>query len=436
MVRRSLGRGHSPRAPPERLSFSRRVSSAASPAQVPVSRSVPLAVLASNDNGGMETNPPVVETSTHPVVSLVPYLPLSAPVRFKGWQLGPLESFDGPWASVAFEDSVRMLAGVFRDAGGRPLARPSILTREATGADGVSLSREEFACLQAAIAFGVIHQNNYWSEETRFDGRRTATSDNAMLWVQPLDLDNHRITLERGSRVSLTGAGYRINDPDFTIPAPLELHLPPAVSLDAELLGAVYGVLCEPPEGRASEARAIAVAIRWLTKSWQNTPSITWEDRLVFVKVATEALTRKDRSHESAAEMVEIFRSALDQEGEGFGLDALLWRPDEPRLERKYESGGEERTSEVTQLEHWACALGDARNAVVHGGEIADHDYEERGSPYNGPFVEVGDRVVRELVTVSLGRLGHPRVWRDLVSRASLSALRELRDEAGPPRVD
>lgn len=399
-------------------------------------RSVPLAVLASNDNGCVENDPPVVETSTHPVVSLVPYLPVSAPVRFEGWQLGPLESFDGPWLSEAFEESVRMLAGVFRDAGGRPLARPSILTREATGADGVPPSRDELACLQAAIAFGVIHQNNYWSEDTRFDGWRTATSDNAMLWVQPLDLDDHRITLDRGSRVSLTGAGYRINDPDFTIPAPLELHLPPAVSLDAELLGAVYGVLREPPEGRAAEARAIAVAIRWLAKSWQNTPSITWEDRLVFVKVATEALTRKDMNLESAAEMVEIFQSALDQEGDGMGLDALLWRPDEPKLERKYRSGGKERTSDLTQLEHWACALGDARNAVVHGEDLTDHDYEERDSPYNGPFVEVGDRVVRELVTVSLGRLGHPRVWRDLMSRASLSALRELRDEASPTRVD
>jgi len=75
-------------------------------------------------------------------------------------------------------------------------------------------------------------------------------------------------------------------------------------------------------------------------------------------------------------------------------------------VEGKYGSGNEVNTSEITQLENWACALGNARNAMVHGEELADHEYEAPGSPYNGPLVEVGDRIVRELITVSLGGMG------------------------------
>jgi len=363
---------------------------------------------------------------SNPVACLVPYLPLSTPLVFSGWWLGPLESFGGPWLSTEFEQSVRRLAEVFRDPAGQPLRRPSILVSEVDGADGAPPSREALRCLQLAIAFATIQQNVYWSSDDRHDGWRVATSDNAMLWVQPLDLVDHRIALGRGSRVQSTAGGYKLTDEGFLIPPPLELHLPFYITLDAELLEALYTVLMQPPAGTEHVVSSIAVAVSWLIKSWQNTPSITWEDRLVFVKVATEALTGKERSHESAAALLEIFRSTPDQRGAGVGGSCLLWQPDEPLLTRTYTKNGRPTASEVTQMEHWACALGDARNAVVHGEADIEHMYHEANSPYAGPFVEIGDRVVREAITVILGALGYPRVWRRGIARASFAAYEHL----------
>lgn len=372
--------------------------------------------------GATESEP----SARHPFVTLVPYLPLAAPISFAGWWLGPLESFDGPWLSDEFEDQARLLASVFRDTSGKPLKRPSILVRQADGADGVPPTPEEYRCLQLAVAFAVIHQNIYWSPDAQGDSWRVATSDNAVIWAQPLDLAHGYITLGRGARVQTMAGGHRLGDPAFSIQPPLELHMPVNISLDTELLEAVYTVLLEPPAGSEHVASSVSVAIRWLIKSWQNTPSITWEDRLVFVKVATEALTGKERNHESAAKLVEIFRQAETQEGEGVGLECLLWRADQQVRDRTYLDRGRPKTVTITELEHWACALGDARNAVVHADPVTQHVYFEEGSPYNGPFVEIGDRVVREAITVVVGSCGYPAVWRRGMSRTSLAVYRHL----------
>ncbi len=58
--------------------------------------------------------------------------------------------------------------------------------------------------------------------------------------------------------------------------------------------------------------------------------------------------------------------------------------------------------------------------------------YAQPGSAYNGPFVEIGDRVIREAICVELGACGYPDVWRSRLTRASMVALRRLRaDEEG-----
>ena len=43
----------------------------------------------------VEGGKPESPVPSNPVVCLVPYLPLSAPLVFSGWWLGPLESFGG-----------------------------------------------------------------------------------------------------------------------------------------------------------------------------------------------------------------------------------------------------------------------------------------------------------------------------------------------------
>ncbi|MGH9225744.1 MAG: hypothetical protein ACRD2W_18600 [Acidimicrobiales bacterium] len=264
-----------------------------------------------------------------------------------------------------------------------------------------------------------------------------ATADNADLWVQPLELADGSITLERGRRVRAVVGGYSVAESDFRIPAPLELRLPFGVRLDEDLLAAVYDVLLHPAAGHADRIARIAVAMQWVTKGWLNTASLSESDQLVFLKTASEALTGETRqSHVAAARLRDLFRGALTQEGEGLGVDALLWSPNEPTFTRTWtKSSGATAQENVTAIEHWYGALADARNDVVHALGSPNLVYEQPGSAYAGPLVEVGDRVMREAICVELGECGYPDVWRRGLTRASMAALRHLRAEA-PDRAD
>lgn len=358
-----------------------------------------------------------------PVALVVPYLALSSPASFGGWRLSPLEQFDGPWQSASFEERARAFVGLFRDAQGNQLQRPSILTRTAEGANGERPSDSELIALRRAIVFAAIHKNPYWTRQES-DAWGIVTADNAALWVQPIDHIGGRVTLSRGGRARWVSSGHKLTDPDLVIRAPLEAQVSTPITLDDELLDAVYGVVTDALDNRTTAAGAIEIAIRWLERSWNNSPSIGFDERLVFIKVAIEALTRESDNRRSASAMASTFRSTLTQEGDGLGLDRLLWSPDEPLLQRTYGNEGQKKQAQLTQLEHWACALGDARNVLVHGEKAVDHWYQAEDSPYNGPFVEIGDRVLRELITVELGRLGYPRVWRDSLDRAGLEHLK------------
>lgn len=134
-------------------------------------------------------------------------------------------------------------------------------------------------------------------------------------------------------------------------------------------------MLTEPPQGCEQVAARIGVAIRWLLKSWQNTPSITWEDRLVFVKVATEAITGKSNNVESAKALEALLASASEQDGGVLGVDDLLWQAKQPRYERTVHTGGERRTEDVSAFVDWAIELGRARNALVHGDDGTRLEY-------------------------------------------------------------
>jgi hypothetical protein len=189
------------------------------------------------------------------------------------------------------------------------------------------------------------------------------------------------------------------------------------------------------------DASRLRVAVRWLLRSWQNTPSITWEDRLVFLKVATEALTGEESTVESARQIEALFERASLQEGSGIGTANLLWRSGQPRLVRSWTTrSGSSKSETVSAFVHWLGALGDARNALVHGEDAVALDYRQVGSPYNGPFVEIGDRIVREAILVLLGEAGYPAVWRRGFARASFRALQYFasvseEETKNPPRT-
>lgn len=372
------------------------------------------------------------ETEKPPVVMAFPFLSITQPIEFGPWWLGPLDQYQGPWLSPAFETAARRFLGSFRDSSGKPLGSGALLARaENAGADGVPPSAAEYQALELAVALGVIDQNLFWSASEPVNGRDVATTDNAALWIQPLDLVDGRITLGRGSRLSIMAGGNNLNSNGFTVPGPLELHMPDSTRLDRELVEALYVVLAQPTPEQEPIAARLRVAVRWLMKSWQNTPSITWEDRLVFIKVATEAITREDKNDASAQVLETIFERAVEQEGGSIGTDDLLWQPGQPQFVRNWTTqAGAAKSKTVSAFVHWACALGDARNDLVHGKDGAVLEYSQPGSPYEGPFVEIGDRVVREAIGILLGQCGFPAVWRRGLARASFRALQQLQGDS------
>jgi hypothetical protein len=147
----------------------------------------------------------------------------------------------------------------------------------------------------------------------------------------------------------------------------------------------------------------------------------------VFLKTATEGLTGTDESRESARLLRDRYATCLTQDGEAVGSDDLLWSQDEPSFVRCWRTGsGKTTTATLAAFEHWYMAFADARNAVAHRGRATTLVYAEAGSPYEGPFVDIADRVLRELVTLTLGLCGHPAVWRRGLGRASYRAWQRL----------
>ena len=355
-----------------------------------------------------------------PVAMVLPYLPLRRAAHFSGWWIGPLSQFEGPWLSDRFEKCVRRFLGGFQDSTGEAIHKPTILARVDSGIDGVPPTIAVQRALETAIAYATVDANPFWSE--RGPAWNIATADNADIWVQPLDPDAEYITLERGGRVRIRSGGHKLSSERFFIPAPIELHLPMLVSLDEEVLEASYALLSEPPDHHVARVARIEVAMKWLTKSWLNSASIVESDRLVFLKIASEALTGETRkSRRSARQLKSIFEGALEQEGDGYGIQELLWAPEEPSFLRD--------SSEISAIEHWYMALADARNRVVHGAASIPLTYEEAGSPYVGPLAEVADRVLREAINIEIASCGYPAVWRRGFARAGFKTLRYLQED-------
>lgn len=233
--------------------------------------------------------------------------------------------------------------------------------------------------------------------------------------MQPLEPAGG-VALGRGLRAHVLTGGYNIFHPDFAVPPPLELHMPVDMSLDDELLTALYETSMRAQPG--SRESAVQTAVRWVVKSWMNSASVSWYDRLVFLKIASEAQCATHWSADAAKLFVWLFANATNQEGDGSGTNELVWQPNEPTFPTTRKNG---TVDTLSAFEHWYMAFADARNDIVHSGTTASLDYLEPGSPYEGSFVEVGDRVMREAIKVELGELRYPVVWRRHTSLARAS---------------
>jgi hypothetical protein len=367
---------------------------------------------------GARVNP--VPIGSFLIVLALPYLPMKKPVRFSGWVVGPLESADGRWSDKAFEARAKEFFSKFRTVDGKPVERPSIAFRADAGVDGATPEFRDWQALGLALTFAVLDGNPPYGEDV--DGHWISTADNADLWVQPINVSAGSIALGRGLLVSVTGGGWTTADPTFFIPAPLELSIPLSTRVDPEIAGAIFDVASGKHDTTdAALAGRITTAVRLHAKAWRNTTSFGFEDRVVVLRTAFEALTDASKGPQARARLELIFRR-LRRVGVRTDADVehLLWKPSE-RPVRPFTfvgSGGQPVTEPLTDLGHWFAVFGAARHQIVHEGGAPSLMYRERGSAYTGPMFHVGERVLREAVRAALVVFGYDDLWAEMGYRA------------------
>jgi hypothetical protein len=360
---------------------------------------------------------------------LLPYLTMSQPIEFGGWWLGPLADFEGEWHSDQFRDLSTEFVAAFRDASDNPIQRPAILARSDAGVTGELPEPTDFAALQRAIHFGSLIRNPPWQPEEGNEGFWTSTSDNSEIIAWGLDLEGRGVSVTRGSMVRVQHLGYTIG-PDLLIRAPLELHLPASRPFDDETLKAVYEILTNEDLGDRLLAHRLGVAIDWLAHAWRNSRSITFENRVVMLKTAFDALTGSDKTHNAAMWIQGKFQALADAGVDDEHSGDLLWSPlDEERHERVWNG----QTVLITDLVHWFHALGATRNQIVHEGSADTLTYEMEGSAYEGPLPNVGERFLRETIQVVLRDFGFDDLWEPhshrMIKRALEAAYIQIEEE-------
>lgn len=349
----------------------------------------------------------------------MPYLPLKKTYEFGGWSLGPLASLPSPWKNESLETPGKLFIDKFRDADGKPIKNPAILARAGAGLDGAFPGEIELSALQLALWFGVLDANPPWTPEEP-DGWWVSTSDNADLWAQPIDITDSRVSIGRGSIVTITSGPWQLSDSKFEIRAPLELHLPMDARFLADSANAIYRVASGEHDSIDSVlAHRISTAVRWLAKAWRNTTGLGPEDRIVMLRTAFEALTGTSDAAEAIAVIEGAFATLQVVGASPESTEHLLWSPDDHahRALTFTSKAGKTKTLTLTDLGHWFSSFGQARHEVVHEGLVPAQMYSEQDSPYNGPYFFIGERLLRETIRVLLRGFGYEDMWENAGTR-------------------
>lgn len=344
-----------------------------------------------------------------------PYLPLREPYLVGQWNVLPLSQFNGDWATPDYETQVRTFLQGFRDPQGNSLKNPAILVSKARGMDGSIPSPHTRRCIQQAVTFATIDANPLPGTDNA--GLFAGTSDNADLFGWNLDPVDGYIAIQRGAIVTVLSGGHKI-DNALNVPAPLELAMPFDVVLDQQVIAAVYGLGTRRFSKQSYETRnRIQTAIGWLAKAWRNTTSIAMADRVVMLKTGFEALTGTSDSWDSSVLLRQLFEIQLSGRSAA-ECDDLLWSPSETRRFVVLR-GKKQNPWPATDLQDWFVAFTYARNAIIHKGELKYGRYRKPKSSYNGHFVFVAERLLREAIRVSLMQFGYSDIWKTSASRSS-----------------
>ena len=348
-----------------------------------------------------------------PWLAFCPYLPMEEPIEFGDWELGPLAEFEERWANPDFKTQAKAFLAKFVDDAGKPFKRPSLLCRRQGLIDGTFPSTQEIGALTAAIAFAFLDNN---------PRRRTSspcqqawcvvTTDNTEPFFWPIDLASGKVIVTTGIMVKTIN--YQMSDEDLTIRPPLDLHMPIGnCAVDAKCLEAVYQTVWQSLQTPETDATAdrLRIAIGWFAKAWRNTETVTYEDRVVFLKTAFEALSGTSNSRCTARFLRQLFE-AIPHTTQ---LDSkrLVWSPEERAVHTLTRKNGRPYRDLFTDLEQWFMEFADVRNEIIHKGKSpSSWEYSGSNAAYDGHFVFTAEFLLRAAIKVLLSSHGYPDLWR------------------------
>ncbi len=303
---------------------------------------------------------------------------MGEPVTFAGWELGPLESFQDRWADPRFKDRAIAFLGRFVGPNGEPIENPALLCREGRQLNGEEPSPETVKALQFALVFAFVDGNPRCHPGNRQQGWAIMTAENMELHVWPIDLEQGRVIKSTGYLVSTHTVAFGAGDSGLTLSPPLDVHMPfSAHGPDPLVLTGIYETVLSSlrSPGANRDRDALRVAVDWFAKAWQNTATVEYSERLVYLKIAFESLTGTSRNWEGARRLRKMFEALPDTTGEA--SEILVWSPEEqPIHERSWEDKSDgTRSTLITDLEHWFIEFGRARNSIVHEGATPELTY-------------------------------------------------------------
>lgn len=347
---------------------------------------------------------------------------MAEPVTFAGWELGPLPSFKGRWADPRFREQAIAFLGKFVGPDNNPIAKPALLCREGRQLDGEKPSREEVRALQLSLVFAFVDRNPRYNPENNQQARTIMTAENAELHVWPIDLEQGFVIKRTGYLVSTNTVTYMANNREQVLSPPVDLRMPKAAHCpDPLILTAIYETvlssLQSPGEVRDSDALRVAVAVDWFAKAWHNTATVEYSERLVYLKIAFEALTGTSKNWKSARWLRETFEALPGTTPRDSKI--LVWSPEEKAVHthRWKDKCGHPQSRLITDLQHWFMEFGKARNNIIHEGKTPELMYAGSNPAYSGSFFFTAEFLLRGVIKVQLSKLGYDYVLRSPLRR-------------------
>ena len=184
---------------------------------------------------------------------------------------------------------------------------------------------------------------------SRDNGHASVTSDNAVVWGQPIDASG-RIGAVYGQVVQTWIGGLKLGDEQPRFRPPPEL---PAPLMGRDIDGRYADAMWSALSARIPTARHLGAACDWLDLAWRNTPSMTQNMRLLALYSGFEALfPHVDGRLKTAGALSRL----LEGPGTRRRPHTYVPRPNTAPVTRDF-----------SDLEWWFMRFGDVRNAIAHG---------------------------------------------------------------------